>query len=459
MKNLIIFVLFGITLITGYIAATSRLRLNLEGLEGKTAKVTRGNLTLPINATGEVRPLRRVEIKSEASGEVIAIAKYAGDRVKAGDLLIRLNKDDEQRSVDRARQELQVAEARLAIAKITLEQARTADLKAAEAQVAQLAPNVELNTFKLKKNLGLPAEVRNAEEDIARKTILENSEAQLAAARANEEKARLNIPRMEEQVKQEQAAFEAAQATVGDALKRLMKTDIVVPIDGVVADIKAQIGEVIQGGKTTFTGGTVLAVVLDTDTLLVRGEVDESDIGRVLAIAPPWAKPGHDGTVTMPSDLKQALSQTPHPPTITVESFRDQEFTGVIQRIYPEPKSISNVITYLVDVIITSDNRTILLPGMRADVRFTADHAENVVLCPNEAIREGPDGRLGVFIPKPGASSTERETEFVATKLGLDDGNNVEIRDGIAEGAVVYTKLPVQHEKDEKKPKAKAKME
>lgn len=457
MKNLIIFVLFCATMVTGYIAATSSLRLKLEGLEGKTAQVTRGSLTLPINATGEVRPMRRVEVKSEASGEVIEIHKFGGDRVKAGELLIRLNKDDEQRSVDRARQELQISEARLASAKINLEQAKTADLQTAQAQVAQLEPTVELNAFKLKKNDELPPEVRNPEEDITRRTLLENSHAQLAAAKANEMKARLNIPRTEEQVKQEEAAYEAAQATLGDAEKRLSKTDIVAPIDGVVADIKVQIGEVIQGGKTTFTGGTVLGVVLDKDTLLVRAEVDESDIGRVLAIAPPWAKPGHDGSISMPTDLKEALSQTQHPPTITVESFRDQEFVGVIQRIYPEPKAISNVVTYLVDVIITSENRTILLPGMRADARFTAEHASNVLLCPNEAIREGPDGRLGVYIPKPGATPADRETEFVAVKLGLDDGNNVEIREGLAEGTVVYTKLPVQRENDDKK-KAKARV-
>lgn len=455
MKNIIIFVLFCATVVTGYIAATSSLRLSLEGLEGKTAKVTRGSLTLPINATGEVRPMRRVEVKSEASGEVIEILKFGGDRVKAGELLIRLNKDDEQRSVDRARQELQISEARLAMAKIDLEQSRTADLQTAEAQVAQLTPTVELNEFKLAKNDKLPAEVRNPEEDITRRTLLENSRAQLEAAKANEQKARLNIPRMDERVKQEQAAYEAAQATLGDAEKRLAKTDITAPIDGVVADIKVQIGEVIQGGKTTFTGGTVLGVVLDKDTLLVRAEVDESDIGRVLAIAPPWAKPGHDGSMPMPSDMKAALNQTRHPPTITVESFRDQEFLGVIQRIYPEPKAISNVVTYMVDVVITSDNRNILLPGMRADARFTAEHASDVLLCPNEAIREGPDGRLGVYIPKLGAPINDRETEFVAVKLGLDDGNNVEIRDGLAEGATVYTKVPVQRDKDDKK-KAKA---
>ena len=151
MKNAIIFILVLGVIVTGYVAATSKLRLSIEGLEGKTEKIIRSDLTLPINATGEIRPMRRVEVKSEASGEVIEIARYGGDRVKAGDLLIRLQQDDEQRSVNRAQLDLEVAEARLEEAKIALKQAQTADLQSAQAQVDQLAENVRFAKFRLEK--------------------------------------------------------------------------------------------------------------------------------------------------------------------------------------------------------------------------------------------------------------------------------------------------------------------
>ncbi|MBI4719420.1 MAG: HlyD family efflux transporter periplasmic adaptor subunit [Planctomycetes bacterium] len=452
MKNAVIFILLLTTVVVGYVAATSRLRLSLENLEGKTERVVRGDLRLPINATGEIRPARRVEIKAEASGEVIEIARRAGDRVKAGDLLIRLQPDDELRSVNRARQEVQIAEARLATARITLQQARSADIASAQAQVDQLVPGVELARFRKEKFEEIPDQ-RREEEMLQRSTSFASQLAQLQAAQASLEKAMLAVPRAEQEVKQAEATAESALASLGDAEKRLKKTDIVAPVDGVLADIRVQIGEVIQGGRTTLTGGTLLAVVLDVDRLIVRAEVDESDIGRVLAIAPAWAKPGREEGVAAPADLRDAARAMEKPPVITVESFRDQEFEGVIERIYPEPKSLNNVITYQVDVVVTSENRSILLPGMRADVRFTAEHVENVVLCPNEAIREGPEGGLGVYIPKPGAPTTERATQFVPCKLGLDDGNQVEIREGLAEGAIVYTKLPVKPErgKDRKK--------
>ena len=155
MKNTIIAILLLVVIVVGYYAATT-LRLPMEGLEGKTEKVIRADLTLPINATGEVRPALRVEVKSEASGEVTEIAKRAGDRVRAGDLLIRLQPDDEQRSVDRSTQDLQIAEARLNTAKINLQLARGSDLLNAKAQVDQLEPMVTLAKFRKEKLDRLP---------------------------------------------------------------------------------------------------------------------------------------------------------------------------------------------------------------------------------------------------------------------------------------------------------------
>lgn len=454
MKNAIIVILLLVVVVVGYYAATT-LRLPIENVAGKTEKIIRGDLTLPINATGEVKPGLRVEIKPEASGEVIEIAKRPGDRVRRGDLLIRLQKDDEQRSVDRATQELQIAEARMNAARIALELAKGADLANAQAQVAQLEPQVAYAKFRKEKLDRFEESLKNEEETVQRNSEYLRQLALLESAKAGLEKAKLNIPRAEYDHEQYKASLEAAKATLGDAQKRLDKTDILAPLDGVVAAIRTQIGEVVQGGKTTITGGTVVAVVLDDRKIIVQAEVDESDIGRVLDIAPAWAAPGHEGDVQMPTDHAKLVAGVEHLTEISVESFREESFEGVIERIYPEPKTLSGVVTYLVDVVVTSANRELLLSGMRAEVRFTSEHAANVLLCPNEAIREGPTGKLGVYIPKPGATATERETQFVGCKFGLDNGNYSEVREGLEEGAFVYTRLPAKREETERAKKSR----
>lgn len=151
----------------------------------------------------------------------------------------------------------------------------------------------------------------------------------------------------------------------------------------------------------------------------------------------------------MPERLEDAVAVLEHVPVITVESFRDQEFRGVIERIYPESRTLSGVVTYLVDVVIASDNRSILLPGMRADVKFTSEHATNVVLCPNEAIKEGPAGKLGVYIPVKSEAPDSHETKFVECSFGLDNGNYSEVRAGLEPGARVYIKMPADRSDNE----------
>lgn len=449
MKNIVILILFATTVVGGYMVASSRFRLNLEGIDGKLETIRRGDLTLPINATGEVKAGFRSEIKSKASGEVIEIFKKAGDRVRAGDLLIRLQPDDEQRSVDRAKLDLTVSEARLREAELSLRQAKIADLPAAEARLVQQEQAVRMSKFQMEKVTALPEEQRYAEELLQRETTLLQQVAQVKVARADVEKVKVAILRAEQSVKQARAAFESASTNLKDAEKRLLETDIVAKVDGIVATINTQVGEVIQGGQTTFTGGTVLAVLLDLDKLIVKAEVDESDIGRVLDLAPAWSRPGHEDTELMPERLEDAVAVLEHVPVITVESFRDQEFRGVIERIYPESRTLSGVVTYLVDVVIASDNRSILLPGMRADVKFTSEHATNVVLCPNEAIKEGPAGKLGVYIPVKSEAPDSHETKFVECSFGLDNGNYSEVRAGLEPGARVYIKMPADRSDNE----------
>lgn len=444
MRNAIIVVLVLTTVVLGYVTAKNTFRMSLAGLQGKTETITRGDLTLPINATGAIRPARRVEIKSEASGEVIEIARRGGDRVRAGDLLVRLQPDDEQRSVDRAQLDVDAANAKLEETRIALRQARTADLHSAQAKVDQMAQLARHAKYRMDKLSKLPEFQTNADELVERETTYRSQLAQLEGAKAALERARLAIPLAEQRVSQADATYEVVKTNLADAKKRLAKTDVVSPIDGIVGEIRTQIGEVIQGGKTTLTGGTVLAVVLAVDKLIVRAEADEADIGRVLALAPAWAVPGHADADRPPDDFVEAAKSMRHLPVITVESFRDEEFVGVVERIFPEPRNLQGVVTYLVDVVITSENRDRLLPGMRADVEFTSEHVSNVLLCPNEAIREGPGGKLGVHVPKSSADPDERATEFLVCTFGLDDGNYSEVKSGLEEGMTVYTKLPAK---------------
>lgn len=439
MKNALITFLVLVAVVCLYIAV-STLRVPLPGQKGILSKVIRADLTLPISAVGEVQPIRRAMIKSEASGEVIEILKKPGERIEAGELIMRLQRDDEQRNVDRAALGMTITEARLGDAQTAVIQAEGADLRSAGASVAQIEASLLLTEFRARRAEETP-ETFTEEERLQRLSAYKRELAQLESAKAALEQRELAVLRAKQAVKVAEADFETAKTTLADAQKQLTKTDIVSPITGLVGSINTQIGEVIQGGKSTFTGGTVLAEILDMSRLMLRAEVDEADIGRVTELAPVWAKPGHATHEQMPTDMNDPLLQA-HQSTIRVETYPGEEFTGIIERIHPNPRTLSGVTTFWVDVIITSPNREKLLPGMRAEVAFTSEHVENALLCPNEAIHERSTGEYGVYVPKDNPEPDEEPIVFVRCEIGLSDGTLTEIRSGLTEGQKIYKRLP-----------------
>jgi len=431
--------------------------MQFGALQPETAVVRRGDLTIPITAAGKVNPLSRREIKAEASGEVEAVLVKAGDVVKAGDLLIRIKRDDEERLVRRAEEELNSARTRLEAAQTTLRVKREATLPAAQARREAYEARREYTKVDAERKEELYRQDNaNLLEYLRAKTTHEELLAQIKQAVADVTQAEMAITLSENDVKLAEAAVETTKTTLGDAKKRLEKTDITAPMDGMVAQVFVNEGEVIAGGKTTLTGGTLLAVLADWSVCYVRAEVDEADIGEVIELAPESARPGErsDATTIVLAEPTTRPTPTSAPieaasdVKITVEAFHDQEFIGRIERIYPEPRSGSSIITYLVDIEVTSDNRHLLMSSMQADVEFTAKSVYDTLLVPHEAIKRGPDNELGVYkaVDVPGESKPK--PEFVRCRIGLDNGTFAQVIEGVEEGDVVFTKLPEKTDRE-----------
>src|SRR5882724_8020281 len=89
--------------------------------DDKKAKVEQGPLAKSVVATGKVEPITKAEIKSKASGLVKRILVDAGDRVKQGQVLVELDKEEIQARVRASRAQLEGAEASYRAAEADLE--------------------------------------------------------------------------------------------------------------------------------------------------------------------------------------------------------------------------------------------------------------------------------------------------------------------------------------------------
>src|SRR5262245_42936888 len=77
----------------------------------KIAKVEKGDLAKSVVATGKIQPLTKVQIKSKSSGIVKRLFVHYGDRVKEGQMLAELDREQLEAAVRESRANLLAAEA------------------------------------------------------------------------------------------------------------------------------------------------------------------------------------------------------------------------------------------------------------------------------------------------------------------------------------------------------------
>lgn len=192
-----------------------------------SSPVERGNLIIKAEATGSVEPIRRVEVKSKASGEILRLHADVGDRVEPGALLAEIDPRDVRNGFEQAEADLDVAKARL---KISLAQyTRAEDLIAAD-----VITTLELETREL---------------DYA------NARAALVRAEAN---------------------FELNELRLSDVTIRA-------PLAGTIIERSVEEGVVIQSASQNVSGGTTLMIMANLEDMQVRTLVDETDMGEIRA--------------------------------------------------------------------------------------------------------------------------------------------------------------------------------
>ena len=183
------------------------------------------DIIVAASAAGTVEPIRTVEVKSKASGEIFELHVETGDEVRAGQLLVRVDPRIPQATLRQAQADLELAEAQL---------------ENAQAQ--------------LRRSEGL-FETQSITEE-------EYDNTKLSVASAN-------------------AQLVRAQRSLSDAEISAEDTDVRAPGSGVIIQKNVEVGTVISSATREVGGGTILLQMANLDTVQVRSLVDETDIGKI----------------------------------------------------------------------------------------------------------------------------------------------------------------------------------
>jgi len=285
----------------------------------------RRGITSSYSSTAALEARGEAQVVAKTSGVLLQLMAEEGDRVKAGQVLARLDPE-------RPRLELQRAQAMLA---------------------------------------KLESEYKRAKELYDRK---------LLAADAQE--------RIRFDLDTQRAVYEMARL-------ELSYTQIVAPIDGVIAQRLVKEGNLIQNAQSLFR-------IVDTDPLEAVLNVPE----RELAILRPGM-----------------------PVSLGVDSAPGMQFEGRIARISPVIDPGSG--TFRVTCEFTDDSGA-LKPGMFGRINVVYAQREAALTVSRESLIEG-DGATSVFVIRDG------KARRVPVRLGLLNGGLVEILDGVEEGDQVVT--------------------
>lgn len=208
---------------------------NGKGTPVEVFEVKPRTVVARVKASGNISPRKKVEIQSKVIGEIVALPFREGDTVKAGDVVVEIEKKLYQAACDQAR--------------AALEQARV-QLERAQAELA------------------------NAELEGAR---VERLFAEGVVSEQARDQARLRLEQAQVAVRAQERAIEQATFAYRRALEDLDRTTIRAPMDGVVISRRAEVGETAIMGTTNFPG-SVLMVIGDLSELVAEVEVPERDV-------------------------------------------------------------------------------------------------------------------------------------------------------------------------------------
>jgi HlyD family secretion protein len=355
--------------------------------QSKLAKVDKGDLAKSVVATGKIEPITKVEIKSKASGIVKKLYVDYGDKVKRGQMLAELDRDEIQARVAQAHAQLEASSASLSGTRADLERAK----------VDAEGPDVPMLKRAYDRAQGM------AKEGVVSESALDDAQKNyvMSVNKQNVSKAQLQV--LQAKIGQAEGQVAQDRANLKQLEEQLGYTTIESPIDGIVLSRDVEIGDAVSSILVLGSSATLVMTLGDTSEVYVKGKVDESDIGKVY------------------------LGQ---PARIKVESFKDKTFTGKVTKISPMGVEKDNVTTFEVRVSINNPEG-VLKAMMTANAEIILEEHKNVLQIPEGSIIYDKDKKASVEIPDSKAKEGKKK---VAVNIGISNGAKTELLSGLKEG-------------------------
>lgn len=302
--------------------------------------------------TGKIEPRNEVNVKPQISGIITEILKEAGETVQEGEVIAKVKVIPDMGS-------LSAAQSRLRLAEINRKQAQT--------------------DYDREKTLFDKGLVAADEYDKIAQTLRQARE-EVDAAQDNLEVVRDGVSK--------------SNASASSTLIRST-------ITGLILDIPVKVGNSVILANT-FNDGTTIATVANMNDLIFRGNIDETEVGR----------------------LSTGMTMK-----ITIGALQDLKFDARLEYIAPKATDQNGANQFEIKAAVNiPSNATNIRSGYSANAEIVLAEAKNVLAVQESAIEFDGDDTY-VYVIKGEGDKQTYERRKVQT--GISDGINIEIRSGV----------------------------
>jgi len=366
-----------------------------KGVEVAVEPVATRDLVSAVNASGWIRPNRRVDVQSDVMGRIIELNVEEGESVGKDEVLLRIDPTNWQAALAQ----------------------RQASLNQAQAQAAR----ARADYIQAQRNEERTRQLAAVDTTLVSQQQLEDAETQLAVQRELMEAALHGV--------------ELARAGVSEAQNALDKTVIRSPMDGIITRLDVEEGETAIVG-TMNNSGSLLLTVADLSIMEAVVRVDETDV--------PSIELGDSAEITIDAFPKQrfvgVVTEIAHSSVRSPEQMTGTTGAGggqavdfeVVIRLTDPPSGLRPDLSATADIVTDRRFGALSIPIIALTVREKGDVAplpqEDAAASAAAAAAGADDDVEGVFVIRDGKAA------FVPVQVGIAGREDFEVLSGVNAG-------------------------
>ncbi|OPX28353.1 MAG: hypothetical protein B1H06_03425 [Candidatus Cloacimonas sp. 4484_143] len=365
MKKIGIIILVIAVLVIGFILVKGGKKGNKPGKRDKIKAhvVKAGKITVKLEETGEIQPIKEIEVKSKISGKIVKFYVEEGDYVKINDVIADIEPDYNQAEM-----------------------------------INRVKSNLELTEIRLK----------NAQRDFTDKQKLFKQKF-ISQKELDKFQDALTEAEINHQSSLQQYEL-IKEIETEENISKIIST-----ASGTVIQKSVEEGEMVVSNTGSYTAGTVILKLADLRRMVVNSRINEVDISKI--------------------EKNQKVD-------IQVDAYPYEKYSGNITKIAAMAVTYNNVKVFPVEIEI-KDVDSKLKPGMTANITIIGEEKKDILTVPIRCIFSDDEGQDIIY-----RVVNDSIGEQVVVKTGINNFQEVEIIEGLAEGDSISFKEPKKDEKD-----------